>query len=211
MDPQIVRFLSDRVAEFSSISKSRRKTLDALRVWIASRLEAKATPQLLFVCTHNSRRSQLAQAWARAAAWHYGLHDLKTHSGGTEVSELNIRALGALRRAGFAAAALKDGKNATWRLRFDRDTPPIDLFSKRLGHRGNPKKNFCAVMTCSDADSACPTVPGADLRLSLPHADPRHSDGGLDETETYDSCGAAIAREMAFVFARIDYSTVTPS
>jgi len=203
MYPQIERFLADRVAEFGSISKDRRAVLDSLREWIAGRLTAKAVPRLLFVCTHNSRRSQMAQIWARTTAWHYGIQSVETFSGGTEVTAFNIRALGAVRRTGFAMATRDDGDNQAWRVRFDRDAPPLDIFSKPIKHKVNPKKDFCAIMTCTEADVACPTVAGASQRLSLPYDDPGHTDGTLEEIEAYDACGAQIAREMAFVFTRL--------
>ena len=46
--------------------------------------------------------SKVPRIWAQAAAWHYGLDDVATFSGGTEATAFNPRAVAALERAGFA-------------------------------------------------------------------------------------------------------------
>ena len=204
MYPQVERYLADRVAEFSSIPRTRQKVLGSLRKWVVARRDAGGTIRLMFLSVDNSRRSLMAQAMALAASHNYGLADLASHSSGVEVSALNIRALGALRRAGFAAATQDDTSNPTWRLRFDRDHPPVDLFSKRLRHPSNPRKDLCAIVISSEAEKPFAKVPGADLRLSLHYKDPRTADGSVGEVEMYDDCCAQIAREMAWVFARIE-------
>ena len=56
---------------------------------------------LTFICTHNSRRSHLAQVWAQAAAAHYKITGIRTHSGGTEATACNHRTIRALRRSRF--------------------------------------------------------------------------------------------------------------
>lgn len=203
MYPQIENYLAARVAHFADIQAPRRKTLDALRGWLEARREAGEPLRLLFVCTHNSRRSQMAQIWAKAASWHYGIPEVEPFSGGTEATGFNIRAMGAVRRGGFAVATRDEGDNPRWRLRFDRDAEPIVAFSKTITDAANPNEGFCAVMVCSDADAACPTVAGADLRLALPYEDPRHADGTLEEIDAYDQCCAEIARDLAYVFSRM--------
>lgn len=204
MYPQIERYLADRVAEFGSISRTRQRTLASLRKWVVARRDAGDTIRLMFVSVDNSRRSLMAQALALAASCNYGLDGLATHSGGDEPTALNIRALGALRRAGFAASTRDDSSNPAWMFRFDRDLDPVELFSKRLRHPANPRKDLCAIMISSEAEKAFKKVPGADVTLSLHYKDPRKADGTADEVDVYDACCAQIAREMAWVFARIE-------
>ena len=55
-------------------------------------------------------------------------------------------------------------------------------------------------MVCSDADEACPFVPGAELRLSMPYDDPKAFDGTPMEEAKYDERSRQIAREMFFAF-----------
>jgi len=43
------------------------------------------------ICTHNSRRSQVAQLWFIMAAHHFDVPCLKAYSGGTEVTAFNDR------------------------------------------------------------------------------------------------------------------------
>jgi hypothetical protein len=203
MYPQIERYLAERVAEFSSISRTRQRTLTSLRRWVVARRDAGDTIRLMFLSHDNSRRSLMAQALALAASHNYGLDGLTSYSGGAEPTALNIRALGALRRAGFAAATRDDNANPSWMFRFDSDLDPVELFSKRLRHPSNPRKDLCAITISSEAEKAFKKVPGADVTISLHYKDPRKSDGTSDEVDVYDGCCAQIAREMAWVFARL--------
>ena len=61
----------------------------------------------------------------------------------------------------------------------------------------------CAVMTCSDADEACPIVQGADARFAIPYEDPKAFDGTREEAWAYDERCRQIAREMLYVFSKV--------
>ena len=58
-------------------------------------------------------------------------------------------------------------------------------------------------MTCSQADEACPFVPGAVLRLSLPYDDPKEADGTAQEASRYDERSKHIATEMLYCFSQV--------
>jgi len=154
---------------------------------------------LVFICTHNSRRSHMAQLWAQAAAFHLGLNDVNTYSGGTEVTAFNARAVAALERAGWTAAVEgTEGRNPVHTLRAE-GVPAQPCWSKRYDDAANPTSGFVAVMTCSEADGACPVVFGASARFALPYIDPKVSDGTPEESATYDARSAQIAAEMLYV------------
>ena len=67
----------------------------------------------------------------------------------------------------------------------------------------NPKKHFCAVMTCSEADEACPVIFGADVRVKLLYEDPKSADGTDYEVNTYDERCFQIATEMFYVMKQV--------
>ncbi|MBK7342042.1 MAG: hypothetical protein IPJ06_02325 [Saprospiraceae bacterium] len=83
----------------------RKEALDDLAGWISARLnDGQTNPvEVIFICTHNSRRSQISQAWLAALAARAGLDRIRSYSGGTEVTAFNIRAVKTLERAGFQA------------------------------------------------------------------------------------------------------------
>jgi arsenate reductase len=74
----------------------------------------------------------------------------------------------------------------------------MTCFSKPYDNDPNPKSAFGAVMVCTDADEACPFVPGAEFRLAVPFVDPKVSDNTPEEAATYDERCAQIAREMLY-------------
>jgi hypothetical protein len=77
------------------------------------------------------------------------------------------------------------------------------VFEEVVGETKSEADGFVAIMTCSDADEACPFVPGAALRVSLPYDDPKASDGSAEEAATYDTRSREIAGEMAYLFHRV--------
>ena len=75
-------------------------------------------PRVLFVCTHNSRRSQFAHVWAEVFAHHYGLDWVRCYSGGTEVTACDERTVAALRRAGFQVSASGAAPNPIYQCKY---------------------------------------------------------------------------------------------
>lgn len=77
--------------------------------------QPQETPtELTFICTHNSRRSHMGQIWAQAAAWHFGLNDVRTFSGVTEATAFNPRAVRALRELGVAIDVSQEADNPVY-------------------------------------------------------------------------------------------------
>ena len=144
----------------------------------------------------------MAQLWASAAAARCDLDCVRTHSGGTEATAFNPRAVAALRRAGFDIDE-PAGDNPHYRVVFSPDTPALECFSKRYDHPANPRSGFAAVMTCSAADAACPVISGAALRVSIPWQDPKVADNTADETSAYDARCRQIAVEMMLLCSRV--------
>lgn len=190
-------------AKADSIPESRKNTLQELANYIARKVNARDLVSLVFVCTHNSRRSVLGQAWALAAARFYGFNNLQTFSGGTEVSAVYPQILAQLQEAGYSVYLKEEGTNPIYHLRTGNDEPEIPLFSKVYNHGTNPTTAFAAIMTCSEADGNCPFIPGAEARFSCPYEDPKQSDGSPDQTRIYRERSEQIAREMLFVFSMV--------
>lgn len=149
---------------------------------------------IVFICTHNSRRSHMSQVWAQTGARYFGLEGVRTYSGGTEATAFNPRAVAALERAGFEIERGYGVDNPVYTVR--GGDLAMECFSKRFGDRPNPQQEFAAVMTCSDADQACPFVPGASMRFAIAYVDPKVADGTPEEAATYDERCAQIAAEM---------------
>lgn len=205
LNPSPSGYVKQRAAEFDQISAERKAQLEKLADYVRERRQAGRPSRLTFICTHNSRRSHLAQIWAKTAAAHYGVPEVEVYSGGTEATAFNPRAVAALRRAGFDIPAPVDDKvsNPHYLVRFDSTAEPLECFSKVYSQAPNPQADFCAVMTCSDADRNCPLVAGATVRIAIPYDDPKAFDGTPQETARYDERCRQIAREMLYVFSRV--------
>ena len=202
MHDTLQRTIDELILRFNRIPDDRKLALEQVASFIAERMAAGKPVELTFICTHNSRRSQMAQIWAVAAAAHYGVIGVETYSGGTEATAFNARAIGAIKREGFVVVN-PGGENPHYRVRYSEGAPSIECFSKTYDDPFNPQRNFVAVMTCSQADEACPVVHGAALRVPIAYDDPKASDGTPEETSTYDARCRQIGAEMFYLLSRV--------
>ena len=68
----LAAYIERRVSEFSAIDTERRTDLDALSEELANWLRQGQELPMTFICTHNWRRSHMAQIWAQCAARRHG-------------------------------------------------------------------------------------------------------------------------------------------
>lgn len=175
---------------------------DALRPLIGW-VQQRGAADVIFVCTHNSRRSHIAQLWAQAAAHALGVDQVTTWSGGTEATAFNPRAVQMMRQAGFRLAGAPGAAgNVRYAVSYGAGLSEQVAFSKVYSDPANPQEGFAAVMVCDSADEACPVVSGAALRVSLPFVDPKRSDDTPAEEQTYAESGREIGQVMAWLMGQ---------
>jgi len=200
----VMNYLQEATQTFDQIPDERKETLQELAAFIREKQYNNEEAKLIFICTHNSRRSHMGQIWASVAAHYYQIPDVHTFSGGTEATAFNPRAVAALQRTGLAIEKLTEGDNPRYQVQLDGEGLVEEAFSKKYDDPANPQKDFAAIMTCSQADEACPFVPGAALRLSLPYNDPKEADGTPQEADRYDERSRQIAAEMLYCFSQVN-------
>ncbi|WP_022802581.1 arsenate reductase ArsC [Deinococcus ficus] len=112
--------------------------------------------RVLILCTHNSARSQMAEALLRDAARRLDL-DLDVHSAGTEATQVKDGARTVIAELG---------------LNLDHHT------SKTLWDVPDAQNFDYVITVCDSAAEACPVYPGRTERRHYPFMDP--SGGSLD-------------------------------
>jgi arsenate reductase len=129
----------------------------------------------LFLCTHNSARSQMAEGLLR----HLSAGRVEAHSAGTEATAIRPLAVQAMAELGI-----------------DISGQASKTLERYLG------ESFDAVVTvCDDANEACPVFPGARERLHWSLPDPSKATGSEAERlavyrEVRDALRARIEREL---------------
>lgn len=134
---------------------------------------------LLFLCTGNACRSQMAAGWAR----HLGGDAVSVRSAGIEVHGLNPRAVQAMAEAGVDIS-----EEASNRLT-DEDLQWADL----------------VVTVCGHADEHCPILPPGTRREHWPLDDPARAEG--DEAairEVFRACRDEIRERVGDLLQRSD-------
>ncbi|MGI8861058.1 MAG: arsenate reductase ArsC [Rubrobacteraceae bacterium] len=112
-------------------------------------------PRVLFLCTHNSARSQMAEGLLRYLAG----ERFEAHSAGTEATRVRPEAIQAMAELGADISHQR---------------------SKTLERYVDEPFNF-VVTVCDDANEACPFFPGAKNRLHWSLPDPSRATGDAEE------------------------------
>lgn len=187
----------------ASISKERRVVLQVLIDFVQEKKDTGANINLNFICTHNSRRSHLAQIWAQTLVAYFGIPNVFCYSGGTEATALFPKVVNTLSDVGFEITALSEGANPIYAIQYSAQAHPVIGFSKTYDHPFNPISNFAAVMTCDHADENCPFFPGAEQRIPLTFEDPKAYDNTPLQDEKYAERSMQIAAELFYLFSSV--------
>lgn len=152
---------------------------------------------LLFVCTHNARRSQLAEAWAHHIF--RGIPGIRIRSCGTERTQCHPSAAAALEASGWSVAQPQQGH-----YHVALEGTELELYSKTLDEL--PKgERVVAFMTCAEADEACPAILGAIARIPWRYTDPKVADGRPDELQTYLETSLVIRQDLERLRTQINH------
>ena len=117
--------------------------------------EEQARPRVLFLCTGNSCRSQMAEGWLRQLCG----ERFECLSAGTESHGVSPRAVAAMRAAGVDISGQR--------------SKTIDEFLQAPPD--------LVITVCDDAARRCPTLSAATRVLHWPFPDPARANGGEEE------------------------------
>ena len=184
------------------LEKDRKDKLIELAQIIKKNHDQQNIVKIIFICTHNSRRSQFSQVWAHISSLYFKLDFLAFYSGGTEVDSVNLNVINALSNSGLKIEKKQTGEKV-YLLKSSKRDNGINLYSKEYSCKSNPAKHFIAIMTCFNADQMCPVIKGADKKVFLPYPDPRTSDQTGLEKKIYGKINAVIAKEMFYLMKQL--------
>ncbi len=200
--PNLQAYLHRASFDLHTIPDERLANLAKVAEYIRARLSKDDTAKLTFICTHNSRRSHLSQIWAQVAAAYHGVAGVETFSGGTEATAFNPRAVAAMQRCGLRIEADDPAaENPHYAVYTSDAAIPMLCFSKVFDAAPNPTQGYGAIMTCSQADEACPVVMGCDARFPVRYEDPKVADDTEFEAQRYDERSAQICSEMLYLMS----------
>ncbi len=184
------------------LSKDRKDLLQSMATAISAEYSKSKFVNLNFICTHNSRRSQMGQVWAHIAAEQFNLN-ITSFSGGTEVTAFNSNTVKTLQKVGFSFKVKEfSHQNPVYSITHENSNSPIIGFSKIYDDPQNLKP-FIVITTCNSADQNCPFIPEATFRFHLPFVDPKYSDNTAEQDEIYLKTNRQIAGEVYFLFKEI--------
>ena len=198
--------LEKTVAEISeiAIAEERKISLNLLVDFIQNKRKTNRQVRLNFICTHNSRRSHLAQVWAQTMAFYFKIPTVFCYSGGTEKTSLFSKIAEVLENQGFEIDKLSADFNCIYSIKYSENEFPIIGFSKTYSDGFNPKTNFAAILTCTQSGGDCPFIIGAEKRIAIPYDDPKQFDNSILQGQKYTERSIQIASEMYYVFSKLN-------
>lgn len=199
--PNIDAFIG--TVNIESISPERKLILQPLITFIQNKVSTDQEVRLNFICTHNSRRSHLTQIWAQTMASYFSIKNVVCYSGGTENTAVYPMVISTLENTGFQINSISQGDNPIYSVKFAQNQHPVIAFSKKLDAEFNPKSEFAAIMTCSQADGGCPFISGAESRIPITYDDPKAFDNTPFQSEKYQERSLQIATELFYIFSQI--------
>lgn len=196
--PSLFELCTSLEKEFNQISEERKQTLKSIASYINQK---QGEPiHLISVCTHNSRRSHFGQVASKLAAAYYRKTNIHTYSAGTEATAVHPNTIETLNAIGCKISVLENNfANPTYEVILGSNISSI-CFSKVIDHPNLPKKDFAAIMTCTEAEQNCPFLPGADIRIGTPYIDPKAHDKSPEAIINYKSTFELILREWLYAF-----------
>jgi len=203
MNNKINSLCESLITQFDSIPEKRKEILEKITAYIQQRKDSNKPISLVYICTHNARRSFFGQIWAQTAAHFYGIDNCIAYSGGMEATQCHPNAIKALQNQGFETQRSSDSTNPLYEINYGGNDNLI-CFSKLFNDSTNPAQDFAAIMVCSDAETNCPYIPEAALRISTTYDDPKEFDGTLMEAEKYLERANQIALECLYVFSKVN-------
>ena len=183
------------------VSNKRAIVLNEIVNYINKKRSENKISKLNFICTHNSRRSQFCQFWATFFSNYYNIR-CEAYSGGTVETEVYKSVVNNIRDYGFNIS-FKECNNPIYSIKF-KNVNLGNYFSKFYYDFKNPKNEFAAIMTCSDAEKTCPFVEGSEIKFYLPYEDPKKYDKSKSEKNDYKKTSEKIASEMNFLFYKLN-------
>jgi arsenate reductase (thioredoxin) len=203
MIQEIKQLCDELIKQFEEIPSVRKTILERLANYIQKEKAEHQTVSLVYVCTHNSRRSHFGQIWSKVAAVYFGIDGIYTYSAGTESTAFHPNAIKSLSSLGFVIEKNNEvSRNPNYQVWFS-DSEYVECFSKTIDEVTTKSEGFAAVMTCSDAEENCPLIRGAQLRVSTTYEDPKKFDGTDQESEKYLERSLQIALECLYVYSQI--------
>lgn len=205
MEKKVYQKIENTISQLdvASITEDRKEVLQPLIAFIQDKKDNGKEIAINFICTHNSRRSHLTQIWAQTIAAHLNIKNVVTYSGGTEATAMFPKVAETLTNQGFNILKLSDTENPVYAIKFDDNSHPIIGFSKKFTSEFNPTSGFAAIMTCSQADGACPFIAGAEKRIPITYEDPKLFDNTDQQSAKYAERSIQIATEMLYIFSQI--------
>ena len=207
MLPILQLYILEAIKNFHAIPEERKDALKRIVSYLQQAMDANQTPELLYICMRNSRMSHFGQIWSRVAAAYYGFINVRTFSGGIDVTSFDSDAIRIIEMIGFSVKQTDYSNNPAYKIQFGDSDIYLTCFSKKYDDIENPAQGFCVIMMCGEAEAALKHINGAEQWVSTIYNEFKASDITSDLDDVYLESSMEIATECLYVFSELSKMT----
>jgi|GEM_PF-308527 len=153
---------------------------------------------IIFLCTHNARRSQFSELWFCYFTEYYNL-PYQGYSAGVEATRVHPHVISTIRQD---AAIVADGDNPEILIQ-PLDVGSRPFYSKTLEDPSLPVDNFMTIAVCDHAAETCPIMPGSAGRFAVPFVDPGAHDQDQNPLPHYKATSDLIKEHMRILCSQL--------
>ena len=203
----IYPYLNKISSEDISLSEARREQVEEIERGIKRLFVSHDSLNIVFLCTHNSRRSQFAEFFGRAWVNYFDIAHMEVYSAGVELTQVHNHVADALDEAGFLVSRSPIAMGNQYPIvLMGSDRISRQLYSKTISDELLPKYDFITIAVCDHAAESCPIMPGSLGRFVLPFTDPGKYDDTSNALSHYRDTRDEIAQTLYSLFKNLSFT-----
>ena len=183
--------------DYSNISLDRKSKLKEIGMYVRECRRNGTLPVINFIDEGNDAQSQMLEAWAKSAIFHFGIEDIQVNSFGIKSKSITDLAIQSLEKAGFIAYKENNLNSSYFKIYFGYGKNGCSLKSKVIKSNYVKEINAISVFCDDEFNESYSALESNSKTLSqLPYVKPNNR-------EAYMKLSSQMGLEMFYLFAHL--------
>ena len=198
--PQIEAYLDS--LSYDQITAERKQHLDHISHTMAKILHERRYLEIVFLCTHNSRRSIFSEIMSHVLSDALKL-PFYSYSGGAEGTYIAPQVITTLEDIGFETSRFNSRLDTAYHIKYRKRKNALVFYSHNMDNFIRKQYPYITISTCDEATETCPVGPAEAIRFSTPYEDPKVADGTPMESAVYRATCDEITTNLLYIYNTI--------
>ncbi|MGF1636795.1 MAG: hypothetical protein ACFCUU_06955 [Cyclobacteriaceae bacterium] len=198
--PILHKYARSLYPDYSTIPEHRKEVLDELAAHLIVLKKRNEPIRLVFYDYNQAVLAPMAQSFAMAAAYYYGVNNIQVYGAGVMPEPIPTETILTLERCGFIVYKSDIDNHDVYQVKYSFNLNPQLIYAKKYDYKGLPVSRYLPVVLQDQALSVFEEKAKPWQTVVVHYQDP----GGYVETddaiEAFDRMSKQIALEMFYVF-----------